>query len=289
MDAAELRGSCEQPGFIGRTNHIFTDRPLVSGLAKGGGGAPTTPVLEKEARAAVRHMAGAAPVLDPALWTAAKDGRAGEVRRLLAEEVDIAFQTSPLLQALLHGEEEVVRVLLEHGADASAKDSAGATPMHHVRRAGVLPMLLLLEKGAEVSAKRMDGSTPLHFAAAGGHEAMVLILLEHGAEVSSKMDGGYTPLHAAAYRGHETVARVLLHMGADLQSKTHDGQTAEDIATTHSHPQVAAMLKAETERREAVRKAQCVAFAMGHQERVGAGSKVWWLDEGVVRMVLEQV
>jgi len=28
---------------------------------------------------------------------------------------------------------------------------------------------------------------------------------------------------------------------------------------------------------------------MGHLERLGAGSRVRWLDAGVVRMVLEQV
>ena len=49
------------------------------------------------------------------------------------------------------------------------------------------------------------------------------------------------------------------------------------------------MLKAEAERREAVRRARCEAFAMGHQERLGAGSRVRWLDAGVVQMVLKQV
>jgi len=42
-------------------------------------------------------------------------------------------------------------------------------------------------------------------------------------------------------------------------------------------------------RREAVRRVKCVAFAMGLQERLGAGSPVQELDAGVVRMVLEQV
>ena len=35
-----------------------------------------------------------------------------------------------------------------------------------------------------------------------------------------------------------------------------------------------AMLRAEAERRAAVRRARCEAFAMGHQERLGAGSRV---------------
>ena len=37
---------------------------------------------------------------------------------------------------------------------------------------------------------------------------------------------------------------------------------------------------------EGVRRAKCVAFAMGHQERLGAGSRVLTLDAGVVRMIL---
>ena len=40
---------------------------------------------------------------------------------------------------------------------------------------------------------------------------------------------------------------------------------------------------------EAVTRAKCVAFAMGHHERLGVGSLVEGLDPGVLRMVLEQV
>ena len=86
-------------------------------------------------------MAGAAPVVFPALWTAARDGRAEEVRRLLAEEVDIEArggqdQTSPLHEAARQGREEVVRVLLAHGADTSAKNVVGSTPLRDVAYAG---------------------------------------------------------------------------------------------------------------------------------------------------------
>ena len=242
-------------------------------------------------------MAAAEPVPFLALWIASRDGKAEEVRQLLAEDVDIEerggeHETSPLHEAAFQDHENVVRVLFEHGADASAKDDGESTPLHHVATAGLLPMLqLLLENGADVSAKNKKnrGATPLHLAASSSHTAVVLLLLEHGAEVSSKTDGGWTPLHAAALCSQDTVARVLLDEGADLQSKTHDGRTAEDIATAQSNTEVVAMLKAEAVRREAVRRAQCEAFAMGHQERLGAGSWVSDLDAGVVRMVLEQV
>jgi len=80
------------------------------------------------------------------------------------------------------------------------------------------------------------------------------------------------------------VARLLLDRGADEQTQTNDGRTPEDVATLGAHHQIVEMLKAE-----GVRRAQWVAFAMGHHERLGGGSPVDELDAGVVRMVLEQV
>jgi hypothetical protein len=41
--------------------------------------------------------------------------------------------------------------------------------------------------------------------------------------------------------------------------------------------------------RDWVRDQQCVAFAMGQLERLGAGSRVRGIDPGVVRMVLERL
>ena len=80
------------------------------------------------------------------------------------------------------------------------------------------------------------------------------------------------------------MALMLLDMGADEQTQTNDGRTLEDVATAEGHHQIAAMLKTE-----GVRRAQCVAFAMGNHARLGEGTWVEELDAGVVRMVLDQV
>ena len=148
-------------------------------------------------------------------------------------------------------------------------------------------MRLLVRKGADVLAPDDLGRTALHWAVVrNGHTgtAVMLVLLECGADVHLKSDDGRTPLHDAAYRGQATAVQLFLDAGADLQSTTTDGSTPEDLATARGHLQTAAMLAAET-----VRRAACQAFALGHQERLGAGSRVRWLDAGLVRMVLEQV
>jgi hypothetical protein len=76
------------------------------------------------------------------------------------------------------------------------------------------------------------------------------------------------------------VVRNLLDNGAGVESKCCYGRTPEDEATARSHLPTASMLKAE-----ALRRAKCAAFAMGHQERLGAWSRVRGLDAEMLRML----
>ena len=157
-------------------------------------------------------------------------------------------------------------------------------------------MALRLSLGANIDEKGGPlEMSALHVASFAGRDAVVVILLEHGADLTAKDMQGRTAIHWAASEGHLETCQLLLDRGADLLSKTIDGRTPEDMARQNPFSvagtslQIVAMLKAEMRRREAVRRAQCVAFAMGHQERLGAGSRVQWLDAGVMRMVLEEV
>ena len=77
---------------------------------------------------------------------------------------------------------------------------------------------------------------------------------------------------------------MLLDLGADEQSTTNAGTTPEDFANGGGYVEVGRMIK-----EAAARRAQCVAFAMGHHEWLGEGTQVQGLDAGVVRMVLDQV
>ncbi|KAJ1467016.1 ankyrin repeat-containing domain protein [Baffinella frigidus] len=264
------------------------------------------------------------PVPDPALWMAVTLGRLEEVRQLVADGADIdesggPDKTTPLHEAAGRGYEEVTRLLLEHQADVSAKATDGATALLYAVVQGYESVSkLLIEHHSDVSSYANGGGTALHYAAFQGLETVAWLLLEHGADVfarnnegepvlqwaahcdhetvvrllicyqadvSAKDNTAVTPLHEAAHRGHETVVRLLLDKGADEQSKTKvRGKTPEDAATAQGHLKVAGMLNAE-----GVRRAQCMAFAMGQHARLGAGTRVEELDAGVARMVLEQV
>jgi len=70
---------------------------------------------------------------------------------------------------------------------------------------------LLVEAGADTSAADGNGRTPLHEA---GHEAMARLLVEAGADASAADGKGWTPLDWASYRGREAMARLLRNQRA---------------------------------------------------------------------------
>ena len=216
------------------------------------------------------------------------------------------------------GYTDVAKLLLAQGADVSGKASDGWTPLHVTAYKGRQAfVLLLLSHGAGVSAKANDGRTPLHVAAREGREEVVKLLLAHGAGVSEKNNKEETPLHVAAYWGRLAVAQLLVDNGAELSAKDNAGRTPEDVA--HSRPRLNVLsnrgpvpteegIAAAVARRlaaaaaeqaaievmlkaEAVRRAQCEAFAMGLHQRLGAASWVQGLafEVGVLQMILDLV
>ena len=104
----------------------------------------------------------------------------------------------------------------------------------------------LLEEGAEVNAARGDGLTALHLAAEGGHPAVAEALVAAGAAVDAGTRiGGYTPLQMAARGGHGAVVLRLLEAGADPNAwTTNSGVTALHLAAgaTGGRSAVAALL-----------------------------------------------
>jgi len=191
-----------------------------------------------------------------------------------------------LLAAAEFSHEAMVRLLIEGGADLFSKAEDGSTPLHCACIQGDNYIVkMFLEKGVDVMAVTHTGHTPLHFAAYAGHTAVVPSLLEKGAAPSAvATHSRETPLHFAASQGHGLVVRLLLRAGADTDAQSLDGETPEECARAENHDWIAWELH-----EEATRRAECVVFAMGHHDRLGAGSLVWGLDAGVVRMVLDRV
>ena len=69
---------------------------------------------------------------------------------------------------------------------------------------------LLLEYKSEVNAKRYGMTTPLHLAAANGNKDIVRLLLSYLANIEERNAQGETALHAAAVMNRESVVSFLL-------------------------------------------------------------------------------
>lgn len=117
--------------------------------------------------------------------------------------------------------EELARWLASQGADLSAADARGDTPLHRHAQSRRGCLGALLELGADVNNAGSSYGTPLHAAADSRNSKNTRLLLEHGARADAVNKEGLTPLELAL-RGCRNsdieemveVAEALLAAGA---------------------------------------------------------------------------
>ncbi|OBU00043.1 hypothetical protein VE01_01738 [Pseudogymnoascus verrucosus] len=148
---------------------------------------------------------------------------------------------TPLYAASWKGNIDVVKVLLELGADVIVADSNGATPLKRASQHGHVKVVkVLLEHGANVTVAE-EGETPLYIASYNGHVDVVKVLLDYRADVTIALRG-WTPLSAASSGGHVDVVRVLLERGANTTITNSDGMTPLYLASIYGYVDVVKVL-----------------------------------------------
>jgi ankyrin repeat protein len=168
-----------------------------------------------------------------------------ETRTVFTHQWLLEEGATPFLRAAQSGDVVLMKLLLEHGADASISTESNVTPLMVASGIGWVegvtyewsPQMtldavkLLLELGADVNAQdTLDGRTALMGAAHKGRNDVIQLLVEHGADLGTRDIGSRDSIHALA--------------GVRWQAIDYaDGLVRVGVQSAISHPESAAMLR----------------------------------------------
>lgn len=143
-----------------------------------------------------------------------------------------AERETTLHLAVQNDDKSMVQFLLGRGADPEAIAANGNKPLYNAAESGYFAIVeLLLSFKASVEAFNVEEQrTAFYQAIENGHFDVAKLLLLNGADIDACSPTGLTPLFCAIRRGDVDVVEYLLEHGANKRIKLDDGQTVEDFA-----------------------------------------------------------
>lgn len=154
---------------------------------------------------------------------------------------------TPLMYATWSDQDEMVKLLLAHGAKLDVtKEADGVTPLAIAAQNNKKKTApLLINAGADVNHAVGKGAyTPLMLASTSGSVDIAQQLVAKGADVNAKNPGGVTALMIAAAGNRTEIVTILIQAGADPNMKSEDGRTALTIAQGNNSDAVVKILQA---------------------------------------------
>ena len=161
--------------------------------------------------------------------------------------------------AVARSQPNIVRLLLEAGADVSIGDKVASRTHKHTHIQSLPPPCpcaghpLVIDwtrdrldsaaNHAGLSRDQMAEHTPLHLACVAGNVQVVQLLLEYAANPEQVDKAGFYPFHHAVAHKNKDVVEFLLEQGFDPNIASHkDGVTALHMAAEFNHLEIMKLL-----------------------------------------------
>jgi len=142
---------------------------------------------------------------------------------------------TPLLLAARYHHTDVLKVLIQAGANLDVKNKDGITALYTAAYQNRIEMVeTLLQAGANPDILT-KGFSVIYAAAEKGYTEIVKKLIEAGANLNTQSKQGYTALHIAAKKGYSEIVKALLQVGVNTQIVTKTGKTPLQIAVENGH------------------------------------------------------
>ena len=127
---------------------------------------------------------------------------------------------SALQVSSYNGSEDIVKTLLDKGADVNARGGYYGDAIHAAFEGGNAKIMqILLEKGTDINTPEDECNNLLYQALQRGREDVVRMLLARGANVNAQRGFYGNALQAASALGRDTVVQMLLDQGADVNAQ----------------------------------------------------------------------
>ncbi|XP_063913941.1 uncharacterized protein LOC135130478 [Zophobas morio] len=153
---------------------------------------------------------------------------------------------SVLQVAALRNHIDIMRLLLDHGADVNYVNYMDHTALDFcIDNKSLEGVCLLIEYKADLNrvSKTLYGYTPLHNACELNDEEIVKLLLQHGSDPTIKSNMLYTPLHVALINKQQNIAKILIEANPSVINEySEEKSTAVTLAALNNYYDIIELL-----------------------------------------------
>lgn len=152
-------------------------------------------------------------------------------------DVNVKFDSinkhSLLTLCALHGYDELIKFLLEKGADINYVNDIGRFPLLYTYMYNKISCAkILIDAGADINIK-FETRSLLYYAVANSSTELIELLMSKGVGLNTESSPDFTPLTQATWLSDQKIVEFLLKNGADPLVKNARGKIAIDYSSKY--------------------------------------------------------